>query len=276
MGAAGSALASMDEGRFRLLQRLFEDAAWVGSVTTWLFFAGVAAAAAASVRIPQLFPRPLEPAAIRATPGPSRLRAAQVRLLGPAPAWLGFGLGGWIVLMAVNRWRPALVLPVMLGYLLLELTLAILFFRVAYARGDEGHRRRIYWFLEAGLIAVASLAVGFWVELAVHFFPPTGPVVRWLHAVVLPAGFLVTYATIGFAILYKGALDPRLAVRRTLLYGLVGFVLTALFVGVETLVEGVLAARLDLPDTAGSYVAGFIAAIVFGPLRTSIDKRLSG
>ena len=172
------------------------------------------------------------------------------------------------------RWLPGLAVPATLLYVFLELTIAILFFRAAYARGDEEDRRRIYWFLEAGLIAAGTLLAAFWVELSVHVIALDGVALRWLHALILPVGFLATVLTLGMALLYKGALDSRLVVRRTLLYGAVGFTLTALFVGVETLVEEVISARLGLPDRAGAYLAGVVAALVFGPVRSAVEKRL--
>lgn len=276
LGATGLAVA--DEGEFWLLQVLLDLEGPGTGADAWtpvLFFAALATGWAAAVRLAQLFPRPLARDDLRDAPGPAAFRRLLATSLGPRPAWLGFGLAGWLAMAAAERWlSAAITIQLMLAMNLLVLTLAAGYLRTAHRRGDTADRRRVIWFLEAGLVAMATFALAVWVELAVHGFGAGAPLVRWLHAILLPLGLLSTIGILAVGVLYRGALDSRLVVRRTLLYGALGFVLTVVFVGVETLVEELLAARLHLPDRAGSYVAGILAAVVFGPVRNALERRL--
>lgn len=240
-----------------------------------LYHALVATGLAATLRLSQLFPRPLDPAAVRAAPGPRRLRMFQARAMGPGPAWLGVGVGGWLLLVAAySVWRSSLAVLLQMALVLVVLTIATSYLRVAYARGDDADRGRIFWFIEAGLITIGALVLGSGVEVSLHAYGNRSPLVLWTHAMILPLGLLGMVVVFAIAALYKGAVDSRLVVRQTLVYGAIGFLLTLVFVAIETLVEEVLATRLGLPDRAGGYIAGLTAALVFGPLRGWIERAI--
>jgi len=272
-------LAASDEGRFLLLRRvvgaLEAGSAPADGAQRAAFLALVALGLAATLRVSQLFPAPLTGAGIAAAPGWAWLRRLQVRMLGGRVAWLGVAAVSWLLMWAALLMGPALAFAPLLVELAV-LALATSYLRVAYATGDAAKRRRILWLLEAGVVVMLALALAAIFEPLFHAPGEAGGVVRWGHALAMPLGLLGATVVLGFGVLYSGALDPRLVVRRTLLYGGVGIVMTLVFVGVEVFVEEVLADRLGLPDRAGGYVAGIMTAFVLGPVHAAIARRLKG
>lgn len=74
-------------------------------------------------------------------------------------------------------------------------------------------------------------------------------------------------AAVAVAVLYRGAIDPGLAIRKTALYGALGTLLLFVFAGVENVVADLVAERLGFGRSIGSWIAGGTVALAFGPLR---------
>lgn len=187
-------------------------------------------------------------------------------------ALLGAGTGvrvvaDYVLLMAVAMWTQfALV--------------------AAYHTSAPEDRRRMLWVVEGSLLG-GVLPILVWVLLA--FLPghdfTAGLVVpaelaekgsrfRILMAGwMMPAGLVFT-AGVVMAVFYDGALDPRLALRKTTLYGLVGIALVFLFGIVETVASDLVLAPMGMDTGVGSWIAGGAAAFAFGPLQEALKGKV--
>lgn len=79
---------------------------------------------------------------------------------------------------------------------------------------------------------------------------------------------------LGLAVFYQGAIDPRLAIRKTTVYGALGVLFIVLFAVVESLVSEVLEARLGLPSMLGAALSGAVVALIVIPLRGRFSRWL--
>ena len=77
---------------------------------------------------------------------------------------------------------------------------------------------------------------------------------------------------IPFGVFRHGILDPRLAIRRTTVYGALGVLFIVLFAVVESLVSEILEARLGLPTMLGAALAGATVALIVIPLRGKFSR----
>lgn len=80
-------------------------------------------------------------------------------------------------------------------------------------------------------------------------------------------------AVIAFAVLYKGALDPRLAIRKTTLYGAVVVIILAVFAALEFLISTTVAGGLGLSGTVSAALAGAAATAAIAPVRSLVKRR---
>lgn len=143
---------------------------------------------------------------------------------------------------------------------------------MAFTGGDADERRRLAWIrwgLTAAVVSFslfgALMGVGIWIG-----FESLLLVGSTFAALALPLPlFLIGLA---IAVLYQGALDPSLAVRRTAVYGALGVIFVFLFAGLGNAASDVVQARLGLPGFVGSGLYGGTVAILLLPLR----KRFSG
>src|SRR5690606_23557171 len=76
----------------------------------------------------------------------------------------------------------------------------------------------------------------------------------WLVGLYCLAPMLVAAFLLGLAcsVFYSGTLDPRLAMRRSLVAGTCGLSLTALFVFIENVVTAQISQRFGMPEGTGS------------------------
>lgn len=201
---------------------------------------------------------------------------------------LGFA---WFASTAVGQSR-ALVFPRTLVFVLWLALVATSFgwLSLKYRHGDDDDRRRIGWIYLCP--SVGMLVAAFWILLgpaAWLFAPgafegggphPFGLAVPqlWLVGLYCLAPMLVAAFLLGLAcsVFYSGTLDPRLAMRRSLVAGTCGLSLTALFVFIENVVTAQISQRFGMPEGTGSVVAGTIAAVAFSPLRTRLERSVGG
>lgn len=92
---------------------------------------------------------------------------------------------------------------------------------------------------------------------------------------VAAAGPLVLVSCLAIAVFWEGVLDPRLAIRRTTVYGTLGVLFIILFAVVESLVSEFVEARLGLPNMAGAATSGALVAAIVLPLRGRFSRAVN-
>lgn len=148
--------------------------------------------------------------------------------------------------------------------------------RVSYRNGDADERRRAMWvmvgFAGGYMIVLATMLSSFVVVIAagltdtsvlVSIAGPGGPGIWYLSWAVAALFVVLCLAT---AIFRHGALDPGLALRRTVAASIIGVLLATLLATLEAFVSEFLTDRLALPASTGAIASGVVAALVFGPL----------
>ncbi|WP_433350764.1 sensor histidine kinase [Microtetraspora malaysiensis] len=123
-----------------------------------------------------------------------------------------------------------------------------------YVRGDEGTRRRLLWLILA-VLAMLVLNGQRWIT-------GDGPILFLLSFVLIPVA-------IGIAIVRYELFDIRLALSRTLLYGMTIAVIIAMYAGI------VAGFSLLVPEGAlrgASVAAAIVVAIGFTPLRLFLQR----
>ena len=186
--------------------------------------------------------------------------------------WIVFAIVGVLVMVRfVEEFLFALFLILLIG---MSLSSAALLLR-AQSVGPRGER--VYWI--SGGAAAAMIASAVLVTLPFALGPVLGDVGWDIYmAVWMGVGPFVMLtlliASIGIAVLYQGAVDPRLAIRKTTLYGSLGVTLGFLFGGTEVALSDYVLAALGAPAGASSVLAGGTVAIAFGPLRSTFKRRI--
>lgn len=118
---------------------------------------------------------------------------------------------------------------------------------------------------------VAALQVS--LVVLVRTTPLRIPIPGWEYWLRL-AALVVGLAFLGVAVLYRGALDPALVLRRTALYGFVGVALVFAFTAIEDLTSSWLTERLGLGENAGSWLAGGVVALLLGPIHEALGRMM--
>lgn len=208
--------------------------------------------------------------------------------LHPAFRWgtpvVAAATGLLLMLENSNRARTVLELVVLAGAFLLPIQ-AFGAMGVKYRLGTADDRRHIEWIYLGPVVGFIIAMFLFWIPLLL--FPMFGtetfdnsrllgvPLIDWPNIgissfmPILIASFLLGLA---FSVFYTGAIDPRLAIRRSLMVGLSAIALTVVFVALENLLSTELASRLGLSSQAGLLISGAAAAMAFAPLRAKLEK----
>ena len=278
---AALAFVSADSGKFVLVDSVLEatgaSEATERAVGAALFAAALSCSLAAGLRWSQLFPRRLSVADIRAHVRQPMLAWLQEAMIRRGMAWFTVGIGGFLLFATASlRFRDftATQLAITLGVPMSVLVLGTLNLSVNHKAGTPSEKYRIYWVLEAGIVASLLSFAAMLVDVAVHVFRVQAPLISWLHAVLLPLSLLSLIGLLAIAALYAGAVDSRLVIRKTILYAATGFVLTAVFVAIEGLASEFLVARLGLPERAGGWLAGIAIALTSGSVKHRLELRL--
>lgn len=230
--------------------------------------ASFAFGAAAFLRGTQRFPRPLTPADVArfGTPAPPgrALRRVLAALLGPVAIWVGCG-GALLILLLLAR-NPLYGVPQ-----LAVVGTGLLYLRVGYTSGSEAERRQLYWFLQAvvarlgfEVLGLSLVTFGSVADVAL----PLPAISRWLSL----AGTLAVAGCCAVGIFFAGALDPRLAIRRTFLVASAPALFIFGVAVVEQLVTAELALRLGLDATFTAAVAGAAMGMLFRPVQDRVSR----
>lgn len=147
-------------------------------------------------------------------------------------------------------------------------------------------RARIEWIhgaLVAAALVVAAIPPLWWAILIV-LLPSIEPSASFSAGMVFfGPGFvaielllLAFVGSLALSVFYRGAVDPRLAMRRISVFGLMGLVVAVLFVVLERAVAMKIAAWLSLPAESGALIAAGVVAGTLGPLRHRAERTLTG
>ena len=91
----------------------------------------------------------------------------------------------------------------------------------------------------------------------------------------LTCGPLLVILALAMSILYRGTIDPRLALRGVTLWTLLGVILTLMFVLVERSIALRIARWWNLPPQTGYVTAGALVAATFQPIRKRAEKHVN-
>lgn len=151
--------------------------------------------------------------------------------------------------------------------------------RGSYRRASEEERRRVLWVLNGfyGLAWVLVLAIPGAIAIYTTAFLLARERAETLGDVgfqtVFGAGLLLLPVCLAIGIFRGGAIDPRLAIRKTTIFGAVGALSLTLFMAVEGTASMQLMSMLNLPGNVAPWVAGSSVAVAFGPLRRWVERR---
>lgn len=153
-----------------------------------------------------------------------------------------------------------------------------------YRMGAAEDRAKVSWIFLSVLGSGWIIAVGFaaaWLTGVLGFFFQQGGLgISAVRLAGLIAAFgplalaLLFVASLALSVFYKGAVDPRLAIRRTTVLGATALLLTTLAVALEVFIASRLAAWLPLPAHTGSVCAGVTVALCFGPMRRRYESKI--
>ena len=156
-----------------------------------------------------------------------------------------------------------------------------------HRRALASERTRMDWLygtmLVAGLIA-AVVAPTWWaiLILALPSLEPGGWAGSGLVALFGPIAVdvellvLACIVALALSIFYRGAIDPRLALRRVTLFTVVGIGVALAFLVAERAVAMRLVAWLQLPPESGAFIAGVVVAVTLAPLRSTAERGANG
>lgn len=141
--------------------------------------------------------------------------------------------------------------------------------------GAAEDRRRVLW-IAAGMVGAFMVAqLGFWSFLICALI---GYQYLGIGVFILVAPLAALILVLGFAIAIfgGGALDPKLAIKRTLITGIVATLLTFMFALVEASVAMLLADQVGIPTSAAPAVASAAVAVALGPMWKKVSVWVGG
>ena len=237
-----------------------------------------------------LFPRRLTPedlVVVRKSGGRIRrvlgspFRWLRLKMLEPRAAMIA------VVLVLVLSVWPAGLFPLL--FTLVSLWLAASYLRAGFLVADEEGRRRVlwivngfsgaFWLMLIGTVGMFLVSVSVGIshgiahelghadDLLIPYWILLG--VEWVYIFAM----LAILVSIVAAILYRGAMDPGLVLRKTTVYGALGVCLAFVFAILENILSSQVAVRFDMPGATGGWLAGGLTALAIGPLHHLIKRR---
>lgn len=148
-----------------------------------------------------------------------------------------------------------------------------------YRLGSEKSRRQIEW-LHLSLFGTVvlfstTLITGFVIRWIGIFEDPSKAGESFLFPMlffVTPIlGFITFLLALLMSMFYRGAIDPKLLIRKSTIYTLIAIIMTITFVLIEATISSTAIVHLGLPSQTGALAAATFTALVFMPLRTRIE-----
>jgi hypothetical protein len=249
----------------------------------------------AFLRFAALFPQPLTLAALEASDRARAERKGRVAkpvsrgrrlLLKPAAVWGGAAVAAAITAMGAVAGQP-LWYAALVPLLLWSLYRGVGLLRASYTVADPVGQRRILWVVQGlysmvwlGVVMLGAMGYG-----AVHGaraasagISPSD--IQIPYGVMMAANIsqslsvLVMVVCLAFAIFFQGALDPRLALKRTTVYAMMAVSGALLFAVVENVASSFIADVLHLSEGFGAAIAGGVVALGFNPVRDWLTRRV--
>jgi hypothetical protein len=253
---------------------------------TGLALAAFSLAAAGMLRFSITFPKPatLEDvnramALGKSEPEPSRTVRGFWWLLQRA-WWLA---GAVVVALAVawvadsdafKEWAMVLYMT----FLGVPVFIAVALIPRVYGKAEGGAKRQMLWValgIHWGFIMLPPM--GIYGNLIPQIVFP-GPAARaWMDAggaapTAFALGGVIFVACLAMAVFGHGLFDPRLALKRSVVYGGAGLLLVFLFAVVEEAAQSLVLDRLGVASTVSSWLGGAAAALAFRPLRKRLER----
>ena len=155
-----------------------------------------------------------------------------------------------------------------------------------YRKALPDERARIDWLYGTMLVAglLVCLVTPAWWAALILVLPHVESAVPALSGVAVLFGPMVVdvellvlacLVALALSIFYRGAVDPRLALRRVTLFTLVGIAVALAFLVLERAVAVRLVAWMRLPAESGAFIAGVMVAITLAPLRNTAERGAS-
>jgi hypothetical protein len=155
--------------------------------------------------------------------------------------------------------------------------MAVLLPVLTLRRCDEEARRRLLW-LMAGLIAALYIFLLYGALLVVYVLASSFgldlPILAAAAFVTMPLPFLVFLLALWLGALFGGTLDPRVALRRTLIVGTLSAAGLFVFAVLEAAIADSALNQLGLSPGLGAWVAAASAAVAFRPVQKGIETRV--
>jgi hypothetical protein len=239
---------------------------WVQPVMWVWFLLG----AGLFIRASQLFPAPILPAELVASPTVwgriPVLRRGVSALLRPAWTWAYAAL---LTAIAVAPPLPSLQEAARLAVILS----GVVFFYIRVRSDDRAAARRVLWFFAAALLALllGMLRLGFVAALAPSM-TANGRIFTWLLLYISEQ--LILVGGIVGAVFYAGAINPALVIRKTLVFGATAGALLFAFAIVQALIADALVDFFGVTDRLASAFMGTLLGLAFEPLRKRVERLL--
>lgn len=155
-------------------------------------------------------------------------------------------------------------------------------FRYHRSTGSAEDCRKIEWIWASiwlGFVAIVLPCIFLAVFYVGRYFVPELEVYEHLPLILfifgLTSGPLLVILALAISILYRGSVDPRLALRGITMWSVLGIFLTLLFVLVERSIAVRLARWWNLSPQTGYVTAGAMVAATFQPLRKYTEKNVT-
>ncbi|MFG1691131.1 hypothetical protein ACGF5M_03055 [Gemmatimonadota bacterium] len=147
---------------------------------------------------------------------------------------------------------------------------AYMYFKVGLKVRPVEERRRILWIYGGMLASIITMsAIGILPFALVPIVGEMGYALYWMFlAGYAPfLGLVVFLLALAVAVFYQGAIDPRLTIKRTTVYGALGVLFLFLFAGIGNFVEDAVQQFSGMSGGIGSIVTGGLIAVVVLPLK---------
>jgi class 3 adenylate cyclase len=161
-----------------------------------------------------------------------------------------------------------------------------------YRCGTSEERQRVAWLrailLSLGLLTILVSVLMPFVIFAVHSPATSAPVklgATFAFPLAVKLGILTFFfyaflpalavIAVGFSVLHRGQLDPRLAFTRITLWSVMGVTITLAFVAIERYAAIKVVQWFNLPPDTGGIAAGAIVAGTFMPIRNFASSQIN-
>lgn len=210
---------------------------------------------------------------------PPFVESLVVQAVGAEPASASYIGGRWIFIgeWGVNPYEFARGALLFVVALMVTLVVAMMVqsLRSNLAVASEEDRRRGFWLVQGSLAGALVLGLG----LAFRYAEIVSGSAFLLGRSILMRQFidiagLIFVLFLAFALFGRGALDPRLAIRRTTIVGGLGLTFLFLLAGLGNLAEAWVEDVIGVPGVIGTIAVGGGLALALVPLKRRLTRTM--